>query len=156
VHETSIYRRWKSREGLVLEATFALFAQDIPIPDRGSLREDLVSLLSSAVRRLSSPLGWAATQFAMALPREGEMTREVRQLWAARFASVREVFEHASVRGEWPAAKDPQELVEGLVGAIYLRIFHLREPVTTAHLKRLVDTILPATREVLARKRMLR
>jgi len=156
VHETSIYRRWKSREALVLEATFALFAQDIPIPDRGSLREDLVSLLSGAVRRLSSPLGWAATQFAMALPREGEVTREVRQLWATRFASVREVFERASKRKEWPAAQDPQDVIESLVGAIYLRIFHLREPVTTAHLKRLVDTVLPTTREVLAQKRMRR
>ena len=144
VHETSIYRRWKSREGLVLEATFALFAQDIPIPDRGSLHEDLVSLLSSAVRRLSSPLGWAATQFAMALPSEGEMTGEVRQLWAARFDSVRVVFERAGARGEWPAGKDPQDAIESLVGAIYLRIFHLREPVTAAYLKRLVDVIVPA------------
>lgn len=147
VHETSIYRRWKSRDGLVLEATFALFAQDIPIPDRGSLREDLVTLLSSAVRRLASPLGWAATQFAMALPRESEMTQEVRQQWARRFASVREVFERASLRGEWPVGKDPQDLVESLVGAVYLRVLHLREPVTAAHLKRLVDAVVPVAGE---------
>ncbi|SCX72990.1 TetR/AcrR family transcriptional regulator [Variovorax sp. EL159] len=143
VHETSIYRRWKSRDGLILEATFALFAQDIPIPDRGSLREDLVNLLSGAVRQLSSPIGWAATQFAMALPRESEMTQEVRQQWAKRFASVREVFDRASLRGEWPAGKNPQDIIESLVGAVYLRVLHLREPVTAAHLKRLVDAVLP-------------
>lgn len=147
VHETSIYRRWKSREGLVLEATFALFAQDIPIPNRGSLREDLVALLSSAARQLGSPLGWAATQFAMALPRNEETTRELRALWTRRFASVREVFERAAARGEWPAGKDPQDVIESLVGALYLRVLHLREPVTATHLKRLVEAILPAGRE---------
>jgi hypothetical protein len=92
----------------------------------------------------------------MALPREGDMTREVRQLWATRFASVREVFERAGGRGEWPAGKDPQDLIESLVGAIYLRIFHLREPLTTAHLKRLVDTVLPIAREVSAQKKTRR
>jgi hypothetical protein len=96
------------------------------------------------VRQISSPLGWAATQFAVGLPREGETTQEVRQLWARRFATVREVFERASARGEWPAGQDPQHIIESLVGAIYLRILHLREPVSAAHLKRLVDAVLPA------------
>lgn len=143
VHETSIYRRWKSREGLVMEATFALFAQDVPIPDKGSLHKDMVALLWSALPLLSSSLGWAATRYSMALPREGEMALQVRQLWAKRFAALEGVFERASERGEWPRGKDPRCHIQSLVGAIYLRVFHLREPVTLAHLKELVETILP-------------
>ena len=50
VHESSIYRRWKSKEGLMMEAVFELFAEHIAIPDRGSLHADLVALLSATAR----------------------------------------------------------------------------------------------------------
>ena len=48
VHESSIYRRWKTREGLAMEATFASFASHIAVPDKGSLVQDLGALMSAA------------------------------------------------------------------------------------------------------------
>jgi Bacterial regulatory proteins, tetR family len=39
VHEGSIYRSWRTREGLAMEATFTSLASHISIPDKGSLLE---------------------------------------------------------------------------------------------------------------------
>ena len=38
VHETSIYRRWGSRDRLMLDAMIERSAQIIPVPDTGSIR----------------------------------------------------------------------------------------------------------------------
>ncbi|MGH3166186.1 MAG: TetR family transcriptional regulator, partial [Trebonia sp.] len=40
VHETSIYRRWKSRENLFLDAIIDRAQAVVPVPDTGSLRGD--------------------------------------------------------------------------------------------------------------------
>lgn len=66
VHESSIYRRWKSKEGLMMEAVFELFAEHIAIPDRGSLHADLVALLSATARYLRTGVGRSAIQFVLA------------------------------------------------------------------------------------------
>src|SRR5581483_3234924 len=47
VHETSLYRRWKTKERLVLDAVNHRVAQEIPVPDTGALRSDLIAVLQS-------------------------------------------------------------------------------------------------------------
>src|SRR5689334_25219964 len=47
VHETSLYRRWKTKEQLVLDAVNHRVAQEIPAPDTGALCSDLVAVLQS-------------------------------------------------------------------------------------------------------------
>src|SRR6266700_2043671 len=38
VHETSLYRRWKTKEQLVINAISGQVAQNIPVPDTGAFR----------------------------------------------------------------------------------------------------------------------
>jgi AcrR family transcriptional regulator len=142
VHETSVYRRWKTREGLVIEATFALSAQKLAIPDRGSLIEDLLALTAAAGRHLSSPLGYATMQFALAVRRDAALTRMMHEQWALRLHTLRKVFERAAARGEWPSHADPLPFMQGLIGAVYLRVFVLREPVTTRHMRPFLESLL--------------
>src|SRR6266511_5046821 len=42
VHKTTLYRRWGTREELVLEAMLARAGEHISVPDTGSLRGDLL------------------------------------------------------------------------------------------------------------------
>jgi AcrR family transcriptional regulator len=141
VHETSIYRRWKTREGLAMEATFAMFASNIAVPDKGSLIEDLTALLATAGRYLESPLGHAAMQFGLAMRHDAAVTRELHMLWANRFDAFHSVFNRAAQRGEY-AATNPKLLLEALIGAVYLRVFLLREPVTPKAMRTLVVALL--------------
>src|SRR5262245_64364232 len=57
VHETSIYRRWGTREALIVDAVTSRIGAEIPIPDTGSLRDDLVQFLVACIRFLAAPLG---------------------------------------------------------------------------------------------------
>ena len=44
VHKTTIYRRWRAKETLVLDAMLEQAGQTVAIPDTGSLRGDLLEL----------------------------------------------------------------------------------------------------------------
>ena len=55
VHETSIYRRWPTKEHLVLDALLDYSEAKLPIPDTGTLRDDLVAFATEVTAYLDSP-----------------------------------------------------------------------------------------------------
>jgi AcrR family transcriptional regulator len=57
VHATSIQRRWGSRENVMLDALLSYSQEQLPIPDTGSLRDDLTGFARSIAAYLSTPLG---------------------------------------------------------------------------------------------------
>ncbi|WP_269505926.1 TetR/AcrR family transcriptional regulator [Burkholderia sp. IMCC1007] len=142
VNESSIYRRWKSKEGLMMEAIFELFAENIVIPNRGSLHADLVALMSATVRYLRTGVGRSAIQFVLATYNDAGVTSALHRLWSNRFSAVQQIFERASKKGEWPAEADPMPLLHCLIGAVYLRTFVLRERITPRQLRELTLWLL--------------
>ena len=52
VHETSIYRRWKTKEELVVSALLERLNGVLPVPDTGSLRDELVTMLRGLLKFL--------------------------------------------------------------------------------------------------------
>lgn len=146
VSHTSIYRRWKTVNGLLAEARFALFSENIAIPDRGSLRGDLIAFLSAAGRFLQTPLGQAAIVSSVTTLGTTPYVREVHLLWSRRFAALHEVFRRAEDRNEWQVGADPQPVMEALIGAVYFRIFIMRQRVRRSDVCRVVDVFLNAER----------
>lgn len=59
VHKTTIYRRWPSREALVLDALDSRSDRYSPISATGALRSDLVLFAEDVFNKLSSPHGKA-------------------------------------------------------------------------------------------------
>jgi len=58
VHKTTIYRRWKDREGLVADAVAErATTAKIPFPDTGDIDTDLLRLARMIVAFLTSPAG---------------------------------------------------------------------------------------------------
>jgi len=56
-NKNAIYRRWPSRAALAVAAYRQMAAGDLPLPDTGSLRDDVLELLRRANRAWSSPVG---------------------------------------------------------------------------------------------------
>src|SRR5512133_856296 len=59
VHKTTVYRRWKDRESLVVDAVVDHVATGVPVPDTGSIDGDLRQWARSLVKWLTSPTGTA-------------------------------------------------------------------------------------------------
>ena len=99
VHETSVYRRWGSREALIADAVRSRVGAEVPVPDTGSLRGDLVAMLEDSVRFLGSPLGTQLVRATATAPQLG--TTEMRHsYWPERMTRIEVLFARAIARGE--------------------------------------------------------
>jgi AcrR family transcriptional regulator len=130
VHKTTVYRRWPDRDTLIADALADSVAAELPIPDTGSIEDDLRALARSLVSWINSPSGRAVLAVmlstAAGLPSPPEATRHV---FRDRIRRALPVVARAVTRGEIPSGTDPAELIKTLVAPIYLRVLITGEPV---------------------------
>jgi AcrR family transcriptional regulator len=143
VNKTSLYRRWGTREELVLEAMLERAGQHVSVPDTGSLREDLLALATTAAANASTPeVAAMARAVAAASPRDGKLAAASRRFWAERLALDGAIVERAIERGEVRPGTEPAEVIEAVIGPIHLRLLLTHEPVDAGFIERIVDTVV--------------
>jgi AcrR family transcriptional regulator len=129
VNKTTLYRRWGSKEDLVLDALLELGERRVPIPDTGSLHDDLLTVAREIVASVTTPDAGAVIRAVAADPSsDSRLIDAVRHFWDVRFSLLGEIIHRAIERGELPRDTEPKPLVEGLLGGIYLRLLVTREP----------------------------
>ena len=57
VRDSSIYRRWGTRENLILDVLLAASERTLPVPDTGTLHGDLTTFATALIGYLDAPLG---------------------------------------------------------------------------------------------------
>lgn len=142
VHETSIYRRWGTRENLMINAMLDAAEEPLSIPDTGTLRGDLIAYATALATYLTTPLGNALNR-AMASASDDPATSRTRdEFWHARSARSGEMIRRAIARGELPDTTDPRLVLEMLVAPLHFKVVLTREALDPALPERLVDTLL--------------
>ncbi|WP_227983236.1 TetR/AcrR family transcriptional regulator [Nocardia spumae] len=130
VHKTTVYRRWPDRDSLIAEALTDSVAAKIPIPDTGSVDDDLRALARSLVAWADSASGRAIAAVlvstAAGLPAPPNSARHV---FRDRIRQTLPVVTRATARGEIPDGTDPAEMIKTLVAPIYFRVLITGEPV---------------------------
>ncbi|MFF0725242.1 TetR/AcrR family transcriptional regulator [Streptomyces sp. NPDC004134] len=141
VHETSIYRRWGTKSALALDAVLDRTAADLPTPDTGSLRTDLLALLHDTAAFVRTPLGGLLLRMAVQEDlAEYEAARD--QFWTTRFAVGATVLDRAESRGELRPGVDRRLAFEALTGPLHTRLLLTRAPLDDAFLEGTVDLLL--------------
>jgi AcrR family transcriptional regulator len=123
VHKTTLYRRWGTREALILEVMRERTSQVVMVPDTGSLREDLLQLALAAVANASNPLIEAVIRATVSELRRNAVIAEASQrFWAERMRLDSEIVKRAIARREVPADVDPRLVIEAVLGPLHLQI----------------------------------
>lgn len=142
VGKPTVYRRWSTRAQLVFE----LFTRPIvpePVPDTGSLRDDLIELGTWLADTLDG------TDRSICGDRVGEMIGS--STFSARvrerridpdLAVVRAIWERAVERGEVRDPEEGAELLDDLTGALLYRVLVLHDEIGRDEVVRLVDRAL--------------
>jgi AcrR family transcriptional regulator len=141
VHETTIYRRWITRENLFVDAMLSRSAQAIPLPDTGTTRGDLVAIVRAAMAYTTSPSGRAVLQAAL-LPVDDGYTDARRAFWSGRLEALCPVVQRGIERGELRADTDPRLLLTTLVAPLHGRLLMTGEPIDEELPERIVDMVL--------------
>ena len=141
VHETTVYRRWATRENLLVAALLDRSADAIPTPDTGSTREDLLAIVREVIAYVRSPAGMAVMRAAM-LPVDDAYAGARQAFWARRLGALSPVATRGIERGDLRADIDAQLLLEMLVAPIHGRLLLSGGPIDDGFAERLVDQVL--------------
>ncbi|MFI8946395.1 TetR/AcrR family transcriptional regulator [Streptomyces sp. NPDC053750] len=144
VHETSVYRRWGTRENLILDALSTELDAALPIPDTGYVREDLLGFFGTLARLLATPQGRALLRLSV----EQDDTLEDRRgpYWSERLDRAVVMVRRGVERGELAADTDPGLVVEAVSGPLFVRVLLSGAPLDDALVRGLVDLALEGTR----------
>jgi AcrR family transcriptional regulator len=142
VHETSIYRRWPTREHLVLDALLDYSEAKLPIPNAGTLREDLIAFAAGVTAYLDSPLGRTLAKSMAVAGDDDALAAGRAQFWKSRLDLAGVMIARAKDRGEVPADLDPATALELVIAPLHFRALLSREPSDEDHIARLVDALL--------------
>jgi AcrR family transcriptional regulator len=146
VNKTTLYRRWGSREALLVEALLERGEERVPIPDTGSLRDDLLAIARAVVASSGTPEIRAVIRAVASQDEDSPLLEASRQFWAERFALDGQVVERAIERGEACAETDPKTVIEMILGPIYFRLLLSGEAPDDEFVVRIVDLAVAAAR----------
>lgn len=142
VHATSIQRRWGSREKLMLDAMLTHSRELLPIPDTGTLREDLIAFARSITAYLTTPLGAALARMMAVTDDDPTLSASRAQFWHARYDTARVIIDRGLHRHELAADTDPALALELLVAPLHFRSLLTRQPIDDGQIERMVEVIL--------------
>ncbi|OKI30496.1 hypothetical protein A6A25_28620 [Saccharothrix sp. CB00851] len=146
VNKTTVYRRWGTKEALLLDAIRARATDRVPIPDTGDLREDLLALVRAAIANLTAVEVQAMVRVAVALsPHDDAVAATSRAFWTERLAVDGEVVRRAVERGEI-APVDPERVIEAVLGPPYFHLLVTGRLVTDEFLVATVDLVVDGLR----------
>ncbi|MGF1341749.1 MULTISPECIES: TetR/AcrR family transcriptional regulator [unclassified Streptomyces] len=120
VHETSVYRRWKTRENLILDALTTELDAALPIPDTGDVREDLERFFGALASLLAGAQGQALLR--LSVERDDTLDDRRRAYWTDRLERAAAMVERGVDRGELAPDTDPGLLIESVSGPLFARV----------------------------------
>jgi AcrR family transcriptional regulator len=144
VGKAAIYRRWPSKTDLLVSyLDGALTADDVVVPDAGTLREDLLRLLTAVCAYLSGPVGSANRALVSALHEE-PVLREAFQRGPLKrwYGLFEEVLERAERRGEIPPGASSSVAAETGRAILVHRWLITREPLDEELVRAVVDDVM--------------
>ena len=149
--KATIYRWWPNKAAVLIEAFRERIARELPFPNTGDFRQDVLQLLQNFTEIISGGRrGKVFRAFIAGAQADPEIAKAYREIWIApRRAEARKIFERYIQEGVADADLDPDLAVELLFAPLYYRLLTGWGQITPEYLDRLTDT---AMRGLLPRK----
>jgi AcrR family transcriptional regulator len=143
VSKATIYRRWRTKELLALDALFHAWATaHNPARVNGGLQAELFSLVRPWVQLLRTrPYGPVMAALIAEAQANAGFAEEYRMRFdSPRREQARAIFERAIARGEAAAGTDVDLALDLLYGPIYHRLFHGHAPLDEPFVRAVVES----------------
>jgi AcrR family transcriptional regulator len=126
----TVYRWWRSKADVLLDALTAQADLYIPIPDTGSYRADLLAFLTDTFRLGSSQRVVPVLRVLMA---QAQIDEDFGERFRATFLQHRRealglILERAGTRGDLPSSPPPELVIDTVFGVIWYRVLAGHRP----------------------------
>ena len=143
VSKATIYRRWKNKAELITDSVRHYAFCKAPGINTGSLRSDLVEIISEKVKTMKSVDGQLIAGLLTAARGDTDLAQILTQsLGAYASAAHSAVFERAIARGEISKSAKREIVFELIPAFINFRIFMSHQPVNRKFIEHFVDDVL--------------
>lgn len=143
VGKATIYRRWRTKQDLVIDTIAELNRAEITPPDTGSLRSDLRELLRSLMALINGPAGAAILSLLSTVPHHPALAEAFRDgplgVWQHGF---QQVWARAAQRGEVPPGVAGTVAGEVASSLLVQRWLLNLQPVDDAYANEVLDTVI--------------
>ena len=142
VGRQTLYRWWNSKADIVLEAFLEKTRKDIPVPDSGRVKKDLVLLIETSGQILEK----ASTPIVLTLLAEAALDKEFsRNFWdkfqVHRRNVLKTILTRGMERGELPGDLDLDFWADLVFGSLLYRLYSRNAPIDGAFGKALADLL---------------
>src|SRR3712207_1937739 len=143
VGKATIYRRWRTKQDLVVDTISDLNRADATPPDTGSLEGDLRQMLRSLVAVVTGPTGAATLSLLSTVPHQPALAEAFRNgplaVWRESF---KEIWDRAERRGEIRPGVADSVAAETTSALLVQRWLLTGEPVDEAYADEVLDTVV--------------
>jgi len=147
VGKATIYRRWATREDLLLAAGDAMAGGCPGDPDSGDLRSDLVTLIGGLVAVMAAtPVGSLLPATVDEAARNPELRSRLDEFIATRRAPVLAALARGVEGKELQPDLDLELVADLLAGPVFTRLLVTGRPLQEDLAGRIVDTVLAGVR----------
>ncbi|GLY89322.1 TetR/AcrR family transcriptional regulator [Actinoallomurus iriomotensis] len=146
VHKATVYRRWGTLEGLLVDALTFFADQSVPTPDTGDIDGDLRELARSALAVLADRTGQALVRAMVSAGHHSQVAQVIRAFWADHTTMVAEIVARAVRRGELPPGTRPADVSRAIGAPLYMRLLVTAEPLDGAAADQAAAAVAAAAR----------
>lgn len=143
VGKATIYRRWRTKQDLVVDTISDLNRAEAEKVDTGSLEGDLRDLMHRMVSMIDGPAGAATLSLLSTIPHQPALAQAFQEgplaVWRATFADL---WARAEARGEVRPGLTNSVIAETTSALLVQRWLLTRRPVDIAYADEVLDTIV--------------
>jgi AcrR family transcriptional regulator len=143
VGKPTIYRRWKTKAALVMDAFLEAVNPEIAFPDTGVVKEDFREQMQKIVRLMNSPRGEVLANVIGCGQADKELMTAFRENWLTpRREDAKRIFQRGVERGELKEAIDAEIAIDALYSPLFYRLLLKHQPLTNKFVNEIVDVVM--------------
>ena len=143
VGKPTIYRRWKSKAKLAMDAFLEAVTPEIVFPDTGVVKEDFREQMQKVVKLMNSPRGEVLANVIGCGQADEELIAAFRDNWLIpRREDAKKIFQRGVERGELREDIDKEIAIDALYSPLFYRLLLKHQPLNDEFVDKLVDVVL--------------
>ncbi len=143
VGKPTIYRRWKTKAQLAMDAFLSMVTPEIAFPDTGSVKEDFREQMYKIVKLMNSSRGEILASVIGCGQMEDELIAAFRENWLLpRRDDAKRIFQRGVERGELRRDVNAEVAIDALYSPLFYRLLLKHLPLNEAFVDELVDIVI--------------
>jgi AcrR family transcriptional regulator len=143
VGKPTIYRRWKTKAALAMDAFLKQITPEIFFPDTGSAIEDFREQMYKLVKLMNSRKGEVLATVIGSGQVDGELMAAFRDNWLKpRRDDAKKILQTGVERGELRKDIDAEVAIDALYSPLFYRLLLKHQPLTEEFVDELLDLVI--------------